>query len=189
MRRIISLATILLVALFATSTFAGPLGDCAAIKDGTITDANDNPISTGYDEWGYNYQAHMFNGFWDNSRRPEVPFVEGDVWLQMKWSDEWLSKYDCNGDNKLDRGLGTDLETSQGWLTNHETGSYENLGGEMCEYDYFVKIVTPPEIETCNAENKIWGSFCIVQENLNDPCGELGWTIAEKVINPGLGHY
>lgn len=189
MKKVIALTAILLVTLFATNTFANnPGGDCTAIKDGTLVDANGNPISTGYDVYGYNYQAHMFNGFYDNYARPDVPFEEGDTWLQMKWSDEWLSKFDCDGDTKLDRGLGTETPgTSQGWLTNHEEGTYENLGGEMCEYTYFVKIVYMPE--ACNADNKIWGSYCIIQENLNDPCGELGWSVAEKIVNPGLGLY
>ena len=186
MSRFIKLATAMAAILAAANVSAG--NSCTAIKDGGITDVAGNEVSLGYDVYGYNYQAHMFNGFYDNYSRPEVPFTEGDVWLQMKWSDSWLSKYDCDGDNKLDRGYGlNESGISQGWLTNHENGVYENVAGETCEYSYFVKIVYLPD--TCNAENQIWNSFCIVQEELDDPCGEYGYTPLESLINPGLGHY
>jgi len=35
---------------------------CATIPGGTILTAEGEVITTGYDEFGYNYQAHMFNG-------------------------------------------------------------------------------------------------------------------------------
>ena len=79
-------------------------GACATIQDGTITDSAGNPVVLGYDKWGYNYQAHMFNGYADNYSRPAVPVTSGDK-LNMKWSDAWLANVDCNGDGKLDRGL------------------------------------------------------------------------------------
>jgi len=107
---------------------------CATIKDGTIeygrvTDPSTEIIPIGYDMWGYNYQAHMFNGYYENYSRPDTLVSEGSM-LQMKWSDEWLSNKDCNGDGKLDRGYSCNPEnpTSSGcpgaWLTNHERGSY-----------------------------------------------------------------
>jgi deoxycytidylate deaminase len=36
--------------------------ECITIQDGTLLTTDGRVISTGYDEWGYNYQAHMFNG-------------------------------------------------------------------------------------------------------------------------------
>jgi hypothetical protein len=43
--------------------------NCADIQSGTITDSAGNPIAMGFDQYGYNYQAHMFNGYADNFRR------------------------------------------------------------------------------------------------------------------------
>ena len=54
------------------------------------------PDGKGYDEWGYNYQANMFNGLYWNYSRPEPPCEPGtcpsDTHLVMKWSDEWLNE-------------------------------------------------------------------------------------------------
>jgi hypothetical protein len=33
--------------------------DCTTIQDGTIYTLDGRPIVPGYDEWGYNYQAHI----------------------------------------------------------------------------------------------------------------------------------
>ena len=91
---------------------------CATIKDGTIEygrvgDPNDEIIPIGYDAWGYNYQAHLFNGWYWNNQRPDPPYTDeqslidagkSTTWLIMKWSDEWLANTDCNGDGKLDSG-------------------------------------------------------------------------------------
>ncbi len=119
--------------------------DCTRIQDGTLVDSASNLISIGYDQWGYNYQAHMFNGFYDNYARPANLVTEGP-WLMMKWSDEWLSNSDCNDDGKLDRGYSCDPENagSSGcygaWLTNHERGSYlgnwDIIGDWVLEFDY-----------------------------------------------------
>jgi hypothetical protein len=35
---------------------------CTTIQDGTLLTSDGEVITTGYDQWGYNYQAHMFNG-------------------------------------------------------------------------------------------------------------------------------
>src|SRR3989344_7223245 len=111
---------------------------CATIKGGTITDSAGDPIQTGYDQFGYNYQAHMFNGTYDSSDRT----LDGTYWgdpasadyaddgLIMKWSDPWLANVDCNLDGKLDRGLvdGVVGGTSLGWLTNQNEGDYDSDG-------------------------------------------------------------
>src|SRR5687768_9033323 len=91
--------------LAASFVLAAPIfGNCVKIQSGLITDNAGNVIRTGFDQWGYNYQAHMFNGIYENFTRPSVPVTDGLVNLQMKWSDDWLSNLDCNADNKLDRG-------------------------------------------------------------------------------------
>ncbi len=65
-------------------------------------------------------------------------------------------------------------------MTNHQFGSYEQ-DGELCEWDYFTKIVAAPADAVANggvwyaANGKeigpvIWGSFATIQQVENDPC-------------------
>lgn len=160
---------------------------CATIKSGTITDSAGNPVVSGYDQFGYNYQAHMFNGTYDSSDRT----IDGTYWgdtgdyvddkLMMKWSDAWLANVDCNGDKKLDRGLvdGVVEGISKGWLTNHVVGDY-TLDGNVQNYTDFVKIVwTGPG-------SPLWGQYTIVQEVWNDPAGGLNG-LYSKIGTPGFG--
>lgn len=141
---------------FAVSVMAKKDKDYATIQDGTITDVKGNPITVGYDKWGYNYQAHIFNGWYWNYNRPDTPWTEetliaagkSTTWLIMKWSDVWLSNIDRNLDGKLDRGVGPDYASSGvpgAWETNHQFGSYIGEDGEEYKWNYFVKIVCAPE--------------------------------------------
>lgn len=162
--------------------------NCTTIQSGQITDSAGNPLSTGYDQYGYNYQAHMFNGTYDSSDRN----IDGTYWgivadyvddhLIMKWSDEWLANVDCNDDGKLDRGLvdGVVGGTSLGWLTNHVQGDYTDTDGNVQTYTTFVKIVwTGPG-------SPLWGQYTIIEEVLNDPAG--GSTgLVDKHGAPGFG--
>ena len=71
---------------------------CAQISDGTIYDADGEPLSSGFDEWGYNWGAHLFFGFYcDAAHDAESCQAYRDVRLVMKWNDAWLSKSDCDG--------------------------------------------------------------------------------------------
>lgn len=162
---------------------------CATIQTGTIRDSAGNPIQTGYDRFGYNYQAHMFNGTYDSSDR----VLDGKYWgipasvdyaddsLIMKWSDAWLANVDCNGDGKLDRGLvkGVVGGTSLGWLTNQNEGDYDSDGNgtQDAHYTYFSKIVW------VGPGGSLWGQYEIIQEIYNDPAGGFRF----KVGAPGFG--
>lgn len=165
-----------------------PPAKCENIQSGNITDTAGNPLSTGYDDFGYNYQSHMFNGTYDGADR----VMDGAYWGQtgdfvddkliMKWSDEWLSNLDCNGDGKLDRGLvkGVVGGTSKGWLTNQIEGDYTDSEGVNRNYTYFAKIVwTGPG-------SPLWGQYTTVQEIENDPFnGTKGLQV--KLGAPGFG--
>lgn len=156
---------------------------CATIQGGTIRDTQGNLLTMGYDQWGYNYQAHIFNGYYDNFSRPAVPVTSGDT-LVMKWSDEWLANVDCNGDGKLDRGLvnGVVGGISLGWVTNHIDGWYDsdNNGSLDAHYTDFVKIVwTGPG-------SPLWGQYTIIEEIYNDPVGGAHGLL-DKIGAPGLG--
>ena len=175
-------------ALSASFTFAAKPSTCATIQGGTITDSLGNPVVSGYDEFGYNYQAHMFNGTYDSSDRT----IDGTYWgdtgdyvddkLMMKWSDAWISNVDCNGDGKLDRGLinGISDGVSKGWLTNHVNGDYTDTNGDVQNYTDFVKIVwTGPG-------SPLWGQYTTIQEVLNDPAAGFSGLL-DKIGTPGLG--
>ena len=144
---------------------------CATIQDGTILASTGELVTTGYDEFGYNYQAHMFNGrYCDYDRQAGGDYC--DVNLIMKWNDAWLSNKDCDGDNLLDRHYGFASYIGSGaWLTNHQRGRDEN--GD--DWTYFVKIVAVPADATkvdgvwyaadgTEIGPEIWGAFAIVQE-------------------------
>ena len=162
---------------------------CATIQGGTITDSAGNLITTGYDQFGYNYQAHMFNGTYDSSDRVlDGMYLANPVYddfaddsLIMKWSDSWIANVDCDGGGKLDRGLvdGVVGGISRGWVTNHVVGDYTNADGVQ-NYTYFSKIVwTGPG-------SPLWGQYTTIEEVSNDPAGGLHG-LQFKAGAPGLG--
>jgi len=112
----------------------GKSSECTTIQSGELLASDGSVITTGYDQWGYNYQAHMFNGMYCDSYRDAdwcQPYK--DVKLMMKWNDAWLSNKDCDGDGLLDRHYGYDSYIGSGaWETNHQSGEYEkyDLVGE-----------------------------------------------------------
>ena len=121
----------LIIAMFvmsaaAVGTAMAEKNGCTTIQDGTLLTSGGDVITTGYDEWGYNYQGHLFNGMYCDAYRDAAwcqPYK--DVKLQMKWNDGWLSNKDCDEDHLLDRHYGYDSYIGSGaWLTNHQSGEY-----------------------------------------------------------------
>ena len=165
----------LLLSLVALSTSAAGNGNsnsCTTIQDGELEYSaghylEGEPLQVGYDPFGYNYQAHMFSGYYCNvylggtgfppyegdadAYLAENPDAENhwawpyrDVKLLMKWNDAWLSNKDCDDDGLLDRHYGFDNYIDSGaWETNHMWGSYED-DGKIYKWNYFVKIVAAP---------------------------------------------
>lgn len=174
---------------------------CTTIQSGELFASDGSVIETGFDMWGYNYQGHMFNGYYCDAYRDAAwcqPYVNDR--LSMKWNDGWLSNKDCDGDKLLDRYFGFDSYIGSGaWLTNHMSGVYED-GGEVCDWFYFVKIVAAPadavidDGDWYTAEGDeigpvIWGAFAILQEVSNDTCtGEHG-LLFKSPIGPGFGKF
>ena len=174
---------------------------CTTIQDGTMVNTAGDLLETGYDVWGYNYQAHMFNGTYCDAYR-DANWCQAwrDVELIMKWNDAWLSNEDCTGDLLLDRFYGHDSYIGSGaWTTNHQSGVYLDDRGKRCRWTYFVKIVAVPSDALQDAGvwydssgdeigPVIWGSFAIVQQVENDPCG--GQTgLSYKGSRPALGNW
>lgn len=174
---------------------------CETIQSGELKDTKGRTISVGYDQWGYNYEAHIFNGIYDNYTRPNTPVSGGDR-LQMKWNDAWLSNKSCDGDAKLDRHFGFPTYIGSGaWLTNHAEGTYTQ-GDETCSWNDFVKIVAAPadavktngiwySADGMEIGPDIWGEFAIIQEQSSDPCGNanLGLVNYKSKLRSGLGNW
>lgn len=154
---------------------------CATIQGGTILNSSGQAISVGYDAYGYNYQAHSFNGTYDGLDRVLDGTYYGstgdyvDDSIQMKWSNDWLSNVDCDGDGKLDRSVDG---ISRGWLTNHSSGDYVDGDGAAQRYTDFVKIgwVGPG--------GSLWGQYEVLQEVYDD---SGGGSFHRTFDTPGLG--
>lgn len=177
----------------------GP-SECTTIQDGTLLTSDGEIITIGFDEWGYNYQGRLFNGMYCDSYRDAAwcqPYA--DIYLDMKWNDAWLSNTDCDGDGLLDRHYGYDGYIGSGaWLTNHQSGEYEGEEGEICEWNYFVKIVAAPadayvdggawySADDVEIGPAIWGEFAIIQEVYNDACAGLHGQQYLSPVRAGLG--
>lgn len=199
----------LIMALFAISILvissgsvmaakSGKYAGCTTIQDGTLLRSDGVPIVLGFDEWGYNYQAHLFNGGYCDAYRNALwcqPYK--DIELQMKWNDAWLSNKDCDGDGKLDRHYGFASYIGSGaWLTNHQMGTEE----DGCKWEYFVKIVAAPAdadkdggywyaADGTEIGPVIWGAFAIIQQVYNDPCGGHHGIEYLSSTSAGVGYY
>ena len=177
MKRVAMCLLVLVLLVVPSTAVAGPKPDCGCITKGEILYSAGHylagtPIPTGYDAYGYNYQAHLFKGSYANVYLGGAGFppYEGDddaylaenptaaahwAWpgrdtrLLMKWNDAWLSNKDCDGDGKLDRHFGHPTYIGSGaWETNHMFGSYDGDDGETCTWNYFTKIVAVPDDAT-----------------------------------------
>ena len=175
-------------------------GGCTTIQSGMIKNSQGATIVPGYDEWGYNYQAHMFNGGYCDAYYNAgwcQPYVADE--LIMKWNDAWMSNQDCNGDGLLDRHNGYPSYIGSGaWLTNHQQGTYVAENGQVCHWTYFCKIIAAPADATLtdgtwyNAGGTeigpmIWNEFAIIQEVTNDPCAGIHGLQYASPDHAGLG--
>ena len=205
MKKLMFVLVVLAVLAIPSAAMAGGPGGkgcngCTTIQDGTLLTTDGRVITTGYDKWGYNYQAHMFNGGYCDAYRDAAWCQPWKVdTLMMKWNDAWLSNKDCDGDDKLDRHYGFNSYIGSGaWLTNHQSGEYEG-DEKTCKWNYFVKIVAAPvgahtdggvwyAADGTEIGPVIWGAFAIVQEVENDPCAGVHG-LQHKAVRPGLGNW
>lgn len=187
-----------LTAVTASTAMAGKPDKSETIQGGTILNTLDDVITTGYDEWGYNYQARLFNGMYCDSYRDAAWCqLYKNINLSMKWNDAWLSNKDRDEDNLLDRHFGFASYIGSGaWLTNHQSGTND----DGTRWTYFIKIVAAPEdayveegvwytIDDVEIGPVIWGSFAIIQEVSNDPStGDHGIAYLSPA-GPGFGKW
>jgi hypothetical protein len=160
----------------------------------TSLDGNGNGkdfvTDAGFDEWGYNYRAHMFSGDYCDAYKGAAwcqPYVGTD--LIMKWNDAWLSNLDQDGDGDLDRHYGHASYVGSGaWLTNHMSGEDVGEDGQTVKWVYFTKIVAKDtEDQDCSAIGgaEIWGDFCTIQTVYNEQGGPHGIELLSQ--QPGFG--
>jgi len=157
---------VLLLVLTTTAVFADkPIN---MDENGNGTEFKD----TGFDIWGYNYNAHLFSGGYCDAYKDAAwcqPYKED--YLIMKWNDAWLSNVDSDGDGFLDRHLGLPSYIGSGaWETNHQKGSYW-VDGKEYKWTYFTKIVAKPTADydcEANGSEEIWNEFCIIETIYND---------------------
>ena len=197
MKRVAVLIAVLALLLVAVPVFAKESA-CTTIQSGELFASTGEVITTGYDQWGYNYQAHLFNGMYCDSYR-DVEWCQPykDVGLMMKWNDAWLSNKDCDKDGKLDRYYGFGSYIGSGaWLTNHMWGVNE----DGSHWEYFVKIVAAPfdaistdgvwyAADGTEIGPAIWGAFAIIQQVSNDPAFDEHGLLYKSLASPGFGFY
>lgn len=197
------LSCALLVVALAMPVAAGnPHQKCTTIQDGILVNSAGETLYVGFDEWGYNYQAKLFNGFYCDAYRDAAwcqDYAEDK--LQMKWNDAWLSNMDCDDDGLLDRHFGYDSYIGSGaWLTNHMSGEYVGADDEICSWNYFVKIVAAPSSAElvdgmwylANGDELgpvIWGDFATILEVSNDSCAGEHGVLYVSPVGPGLGKF
>lgn len=175
---------------------------CATIQEGGITTTGGEAIGPGYDQWGYDYEAHLFNGTYCDAYQDAAwcqPYASDR--LIMKWNDAWLSNSDCDGDGLLDRHWGYPTYIGSGaWLTNYQAGSYVDDNGNTCDWSLFAKIVAAPADATTDGNTwyaadgteigpVIWGQFAIIEEVSYDPCAEQRGLHIMSPDNAGLGDW
>lgn len=197
--------TMLLLSLLVVATLIGSATAALASKPASF-DGNGRAVGivgdTGFNEWGYNYQAHLFSGgYCDSYRDAEWCQEYADIKLIMKWNEAWLSNVDSDGDGNLDRHLGFDTYRGSGaWLTNHQAGEYIGDDGQTCKWTYFVKIVAAPDDAIAvdgywqtaagiEIGQVIWGQFAVIQRIDKDKCAGVNGAQYVSPFASGFGAY
>jgi hypothetical protein len=220
------ITAVFLIALLAMPVTAASGGKKVGttIQDGSLTYAPGHYLAgqllkTGYDIFGYNYQAHLFSGSYANvylggaGFPPYTGDTEAylaanpaaanhwawpyrDVKVEMKWNDAWISNMDRDGDGKLDRHYGFAGYIGSGaWETNHMWG-VDNGN----KWNDFVKIVAVPADAVKVAGvwytaggveigPDIWGEFATIQEVYNDQATGDHGLLYKSPAPSGFGYY
>lgn len=154
----------------------------------TVTTAFAKP-----DEYGFNYKANTFSGWYPNIERsasglPPVDFW--DMYVKMKWNDAFL-------DENLERHVGstTCYFNSGAWLTNRVTGTNED--GSKWTYTMKIVAVSPAEGDYFNPTDwswydakghkiglRVWHYFAITKETRSanlDPTWGRAWLMREPL--------
>lgn len=84
------------------------------------------PATNGFDQYGYNYTAHLFNAWYGQWGWKYLGYNPGtwDAWLNMKWSTDWIPQAD---------------EPVGAWVTNHFNW-YSNDYDEVNWYGFNTRV-------------------------------------------------
>jgi hypothetical protein len=136
---------------------------------------------SGFDEFGYNYQARIFVGKADGVDRALDGKVNGDPtyandWLVMKWSKAW--------DDARFHGAPW---TPDAWLDNEWNGAVPGGSGEV--WHYKIKWVGTCEDYTPFPDGGycIWGQFEVLMDQGIDPNIGPGHSWFAHAIPTGYG--
>lgn len=173
---ILTLALVLLLGLIATPVMAA------------------KPAGKGFDQYGYNYQARIFNGLFGNADEnrpsgdgnPDTYFgdstnsygyldTDGEYHeilvnvagshLVMKWSDAWHMA--VFGPDNL-RGTGDEVPWGEGaWCTNHVegTGTIFDIDGNVIYAGHLTILSKIKWVgDTTGYTNPIWGMMAVIQK-------------------------
>ena len=178
---------IVLVMLVMTSVLAKKSvkkQECTSIQSGELYELTGEQLTTGFNQHGYNYQAHKYIKEF------------GSYKIMLKWNDVYLSNKDCDGDGFLDRHYGFDSYIGSGaWWTEHWTGTDWN----GCNWNHFLKIVAVPT--DAYIQGYYWytsdgeeigpalGEFAITQNVYNYPCYGYNGIYYKSPFSPGFGPY
>ena len=170
---------ILLIAFAAPAARAA----CVTIKAGTLQYSatsylNGQPLKVGFDAYGYNYQAHLFNGsYYNNAANAyKLPSYEGDdtayeTWITANWSSLSAASQWYYNNFWLYRSVTLNMKWNDAWLSNQDCdddskldrhlglSSYIGSGAWLTNHQsenvddvhwsYFVKIVAVPTSAVC----------------------------------------
>ncbi len=160
-----------------------------AAKGGTCTLASGRVVATGFDQYGYNRCAHIFNGTYggwcaQHGQGPDCGGVQGSTTLVMKWNEEW------------DRGNATNWNEGpyDAWEDNEAKGAY--LDGTTFSEHFKTKwdagcvaVTTPadpmgytyrPDGGKC-----IWGQFLVLMDQGKEDGQHMWWA---KLSPAGYGN-
>ena len=147
--------------------------NCTTIQEGDLQTSGGDDITTGYDEWGYNYQARKYSGYIDNLGRSGEPVTSGDYNVSIKWNEAYLSNRDYDKDGELERHPGSESYIGTGAsYTNHLRWSYFDEDGKRHMVTWFMKVVAKPTADfNCDdiRGTPVNGEFCMVKSVRNDP--------------------
>ncbi|MCK5742776.1 MAG: hypothetical protein KAH48_11195 [Chlorobi bacterium] len=176
-------------------------------------------IPTGYNDFGYNFNSHLFKGSYVNVYLGGLgfpPYTGNDEeyladnpnaanhwsWqyrastISMKWNDAWLANSDRNEDGKLDRYYGHNSYVGSGAV---EIYKVSGLDADGKKYNYMCKIIAVPTAATLtdgiwyDADNNEIGENIWGQFAITQVVYTNNYPWADSEVEfhtkPGLGKY
>jgi hypothetical protein len=187
MKRLLLVLPILLAAcdsgiVTPTETAVRAPASMMAARGGSCTLANGNVAATGFDQYGYNRCAHLFNGTLEGycaarNQGPTCGGASGSTKLIMKWNEEW------------DRG------NAEGWskppyaahLDNEFNGTYVD-GTPFSEHfktKWDAGCVASHGLFSSNGGSCVWNQFEILMDQGTEAGEHFWWT---KLTPAGYGN-